>query len=119
MKKRIVAIGLIMVTGCASAMKKASGIYELQYQKYAGDPDTARTKEVWNMILYEDGTGKSNHNGGSYSIKWTLSGENIEIVETFGSSKHEFKGTYKDGVIDAFDGDKNNILTLEVVFNKI
>lgn len=112
-------LSLIMLTGCGNSLKEYAGTYKLEYSKYVGDPDTAKnTSEVAEMILNEDGTGKSNRNGYSYDVKWSMNGENITLSETFMGITLDYNGTLKDGRLDLFNGDKNNDLTNETVYNK-
>lgn len=113
-----VVLGLLVLTGCSNAMKEYAGTYELEYQKYVGDPDTAKTQEVWTIVLNEDGTGKSNRNGASYNVEWSVSGDEIKLSEVFGTIANEFNGTIRGARMDIFNGDKTQEITLEAVFNK-
>ena len=113
-----ITLGLVLIVGCGKNNLSAyAGTYKLEYTKYVGDPDTAKSIEEWNLILEEDGTGKSNRDGNSYDVDWEVSGENIKLTEKF-IGTIEYNGTIKDGKIDVFNGDKENALTLEAVFNK-
>ena len=123
MKKKVllllvIMVSLVMVTGCGGAMKKAAGTYKLVYSKFVGDPDTAKREEEWTIELNEDGTGKSNRDNSSYTVEWSIDGENIKITEKFLALTIDYNGTLKDGKLDVFNGDKTNDLTLEAVFNK-
>ena len=124
MKKTLLSIvfimvGLLIVTGCGKGnLANYAGIYKLEYSKYVGDPDTAKSTEEWTITLNEDGTGKSNRDDSSYDAEWSMDGENIVFIEKFMGIKNEYNGTIKDGKMDIFNGDKTNDLTLEAVFNK-
>ena len=115
-----VFFGLILLTGCGkSNLKEYAGIYKLEYSKYVGDPDTAKnTTETAELVLNEDGTGKSNRNGASYDVEWSIDGENITLTEKFMGIKLDYNGTLKNGKLDLFNGDKTNDLTNETVYNK-
>lgn len=126
MKKIIIFISLIVLsltlfTGCSkSKLSEYAGTYKLEYSKYVGDSDTEKdTKEVAEIILNDDGTGKSNRNGVSYSIEWNIDGENINISELFMGATIEYNGTLKNDRLDLFNGDKTNALTNETVYNKV
>ncbi len=123
MKRIIVCLSFIilsvfLLTGCGNSFKEYAGTYKLEYSKYVGDPETAKSMEEWTLILEEDGTGKSNRDGGSYKVEWSIDGDNITLNEEFGTLSIDYNGTIKDGKIDAFNGDKTDMLTMEVVFNK-
>ena len=115
-----VFLGLILLTGCGKGdLKEYAGIYKLEYSKYVGDPDTAKdTSEIAEMVLNEDGTGKSNRNGTSYDIEWSIDGENITITEKFMGIKLDYNGTLINGRLDLFNGDKTLDLTNETVYNR-
>lgn len=115
----IVISGLVILTGCGKKSLSAyAGTYELEYQKYVGDPDTAKTQESWTFVLNEDGTGKSNRDGNSYNVEWSIDGENIKVSEKFLGITNEYNGTLKNDKLDLFNGEKTDDLTLEAVFNK-
>ena len=116
----LLVFSFIIITGCGnSKMKELAGTYKLEYSKFVGDPDTAKdTTEVAEMVLNEDGTGKSNRNGASYEVEWKIDGENITLTETFMGIKIEYNGTIKDGKLDLFNGEKTDALTNETVYTK-
>ena len=124
MKKKIIGIlfvvmGVIVLTGCNSAMKEAAGTYKLEYSKFVGDPDTAKSTEAASLVLEADGTGKSYRNDTSYNLEWSIDGENVTVIEKFMGITIEYNGTLKDGKrLDLFNGDKTNALTNETVYNK-
>ncbi len=115
----LVMVGLLFVTGCGKKadLKAYAGTYKLDYSKYVGDPETAKSTEEWTMVLNEDGTGKSNRDGTSYDIEWSIDGENVKVTEKF-IGTIDYNGTLKDGKMDIFNGDKTNDLTLEAIFIK-
>ena len=113
----IFMVSIFVITGC-SDLSKYAGTYKLEYSKYVGDPDTAKTTEEWTIILEKDGTGKSNRDGGSYNVEWSMKGENVTVTEKFLGISNEYNGTIKDGRLDIFNGEKTKEITLEAVFNK-
>ena len=114
-----VMIGLLTIIGCGKndGLSKYAGTYKLEYSKYVGDPDTAKNTEEWTIELNADGTGKSNRDGASYDVEWSMDGENTKLIEKF-IGTIEYNGTLKDGKLDIFNGDKTNAITLEAIFNK-
>ena len=115
----LIIVGLVLIVGCGnSKLASYAGTYQLEYSKYVGDPETAKSTEDWTMILEADGTGKSNRDGNSYNIEWSIDGDNITLKERFGTLTIDYNGTIQNGKIDAFNGNKTDALTLEVVFNK-
>ena len=123
MKKTLLCVLLVMVcfllVGCGKNLSTYAGTYKLEYSKYVGDPDTSKdTTEVASIVLNADGTGKSNRNDTSYDIEWSIDGKNITVVEKFLGMKIEYNGTLEEGRLDLFNGEKNNALTNETVYNK-
>ena len=115
----LVIVGLVIVVGCSKAnLSKYAGTYKLDYTKYVGDPETAKSTEEWTMELKEDGTGKSNRDDSSYNVEWSINGDNIKVTEKFGPLTNDYNGTIKDGKLDIYNGDKANDLTMEAVFTK-
>jgi hypothetical protein len=110
----IIMICLFIVTGCKSAMAKVSGTYTLEYSKYVGDPDSAKSTETWTLELKEDGSGSSNRNGLVYNVKWELNEKDITVFE----QNFTYKGTVEDNRLDLFNGDKTMSITKEYVFKK-
>ena len=114
-----VMVSVLFITGCGkNDLSKYAGTYKLEYSKYVGDPDSAKTTEEWTIVLEKDGTGKSNRDGGSYNVEWSINNEDITVTEKFGTLTNEFNGTLKEGRLDIFNGDKTKEITLEAVFNK-
>ncbi len=114
-----IVAGLFILTGCENAMKEAAGTYILEYSKFVGDPDSAKnTTEVASLVLNADGTGKSNRDGTSYNVEWSIDGQNVTLKETFLGITLEYNGTLVDGKLDLFNGDKTNDLTNETVYVK-
>ncbi len=110
--------GLLVVAGCGKKdLSSYAGTYSLEYYKYVGDSEADKQTEEWTMELSADGTGKSNRDGASYNVEWSLDGENVKITEKF-IGTIDYNGTLKDGRLDVFNGDKENALTMEAVFNK-
>jgi len=114
----VIMAGIVFLTGCGKKdLSSYAGTYKLEYEKYVGDPDTAKEVEEWTIVLDENGTGKSNRNGASYNVEWSIDGENVTVTEKF-IGTIEYNGTLKDGRLDIFNGDKTKDITLEAVFNK-
>ena len=114
----VIMVGITILTGCGKKdLSSYAGTYTLEYEKYVGDPDTAKDTEAWTIVLNEDGTGKSNRDGASYNVEWSMDGENVTVTEKF-IGTIEYNGTIKDGKLDLFNGDKTKDITLEAVFNK-
>ena len=111
-------VSILVITGCGSNLSKYAGTYKLEYSKYVGDPDTAKNTEEWTITLSDDASGKSNRNGSSYNIEWSISGNEITLTEKFGPLTIDYNGTITGNKLDIFNGDKTNDLTLEAVFNK-
>lgn len=123
MKKSLLLIALVfvsvlIVTGCGKDLSKYAGTYKLEYSKYVGDPDTAKNTEEWTIVLEKDGTGKSDRDGASYTVEWSISGDEVTLKEKFAGLSNDYNGTLKDGRLDIFNGDKTKEITLEAIFNK-
>lgn len=123
MKKGLLLIALVFVsvlvlTGCGKDLSKYAGTYKLEYSKYVGDPETAKNTEEWTIVLEKDGTGKSNRDGASYTVEWSIKGDDITLKEKFAGLTNDYNGTLKDGKLDIFNGDKTKEITLEAIFNK-
>ena len=114
----LVLISVLFITGCGKNLSKYAGTYKLEYSKYVGDPETSKNTEDWTIVLEKDGTGKSNRDGASYTVEWSVSNDEVKLTEKFAGITIDYNGTLKDGKLDIFNGDKNNDITLEAVFNK-
>lgn len=116
----VLMLGVVVLTGCGKEdLSKYAGTYEKEFEKFVGDPETAKnTTDPFTIVLNADGTGKSNRDGESYDAEWSVKGENFTFTEKFGPIKNEYTGTIKDGRIDMFNGDPKADITLEIVFNK-
>ena len=111
-------IGVLFVSGCGKDLSKYAGTYKLDYSKYVGDPEDAKSTEDWSIVLEKDGTGKSNRDGSSYNVEWSISGKDITLTEKFGLLTNDYNGTLDGEILDIFNGDKTNDITLEAVFTK-
>lgn len=114
----LVLISILFITGCGSDLSKYAGTYKLEYTKYVGDPETSKNTEDWTIILDKNGKGKSNRDGASYDVEWSIKSDDVIVTEKFAGISNEYNGTLKDGRLDIFNGDKTNDITLEAVFNK-
>lgn len=115
----LIIFSLFIITACGNKLSEYAGTYKLEYSKFVGDPDTAKnTTDIAEIILENDGTGKSNRDGLNINIEWKLDGENITITEKYMGIELDYNGTLKDGRLDIFNGDKTNQLTVEKVYIK-
>lgn len=121
--------GLFIFTGCEGKKKEeekkkpdlgaAAGMYEGQYGKFVGDPGTKNNEEEeFFLELKEDGTGTHNRDGMSFKVKWTLDGEKFSMTETFAGATIDYTGTLKDDKLHIFNGEPENDLTYEYVYEK-
>ena len=122
MKKIIylILVCFILLVGCGkNELSNYEGVYKLEYTKYIGDSMEERNINNTSQItLKSDGTGISIHDGVNHNITWVLDGINIKIMENHSESIIEYNGTLENNKLDIFDGDKNNSLTLELVYYK-
>ena len=120
----ILVAGLFILTGCGSdanseALKSAAGTYNGQYTKFIGDPETAKDESrTFSLELNADGTGKHNRDDFEYKVKWNLDGDNFSMTETFLGASIEYTGTLSEGILHIYNGDPNNDLTCEYVYEK-
>ncbi len=112
----LVLVSLLFAACGDPAMKAAAGTYEGQYTKIVGDE--TRNEEVFSLTLNADGTGTHARDDMEFKVTWTLEGETFTMKETFIGDPIEYTGTLKDGVLDIFNGDPNDIWTYEYVYNK-
>ncbi len=106
------------LAGCSN-LGKYAGTYVMEYGKFVGDPDTSKdTTAIEKMVLEDDGTGKSVRDGLNIDVEWHMDGENITLVEKYMGITLEYNGTLKDNKLDLFNGDKEEDLTYEKVYNK-
>lgn len=114
----IIMICIIFITACGSNLSKYAGTYKLMYTKYVGDPETAKNRDEWIIILNKDGTGKSNRDGESYNVEWSINGNDVKVIEKYLGISNEYNGTIENGKLDIFNGEKTKDITREAVFNK-
>lgn len=121
----VIALGLFTLTGCGKEEKKEdkkqdlsayAGTYEGQYTKLVGD--TKQVEEEFTLELNADGTGVHNRDEYSFNVTWELDGENFKMTETFIGDPIIYTGTLKNGNLDIFNGDPENIWTYEYVYVK-
>ena len=114
----VAVLGIFSLTGCGKKtdLSAYAGNYKGEYTKTVGD-ETKITDEEFSVELKKDGTGVSRRNGAEYNITWSIDGENFKMTEKF-IGTIEYNGTLKDGKLDIFNGDKENIFTYEYVYNK-
>ena len=91
----------------------------MHYLNIVGDADTdKKTGNYEKIVLNDDGTGQSIRDGLNIVVEWHMDGENITLIERYAGATIEYSGTIKDNRLDLFDGDKENALTNEKVYNK-
>ena len=101
------------------AVKAAVGTYEGQYTKCVGDSDDDRvTDQAFKLTLTEDGKGTHERDGLTLNVNWSVNGEKITVQETFIGITLDYTGTVKDGELHLFNGDPENIWTVEYVYKK-
>lgn len=101
------------------AVKAASGVYVGQYTKLVGDGDDARNTDAdFRLTLTQDGKGTHERDDLSLNVTWTLEGERITVQETFIGVTLDYSGTLKDGELHLFNGDPENVWTVEYVYKK-
>ena len=113
--------GLFLLTGCGNKeeLTADAGTYKGVYTKFVGDDESAKVEdEEFNLELKADGTGKHNRDGESFDITWNLEGENFSMHETFLGMSIDYTGTLANGKLDIFNGDPNDDLTCEYVYEK-
>lgn len=125
----VVALSLFTLTGCGKEEKKEepkkpdlsayAGTYEGKYTKFVGDPDTVKDeRDKFSLELKADGTGIHKRNTLELNIEWEYDGETFKMVDKMGRASIEYTGTLKDGKLDIFNGDPENALTCEYVYEK-
>jgi len=121
----ILMVGAVALTGCNDKkdeksnknLAEAAGTYKGQYTKFVGDPTTV-TDEEFSLELKADGTGTSNRDGASYNVTWTIDGTKFNMTEKFAGLTIDYNGTLENGLLDIYNGDKNNDFTYEYVYKK-
>lgn len=94
-----------------------AGVYEGQYTKFVGDPDSAKDdSEPFSLELNADGTGTHNRDDMSFDVTWEIDGENFTMKETFVGDPIVYTGTLKDGHLNIFNGDPEDDFTCEYVY---
>ena len=120
----MLAISLI---ACADKAKEpdpvetnpAVGTYAGVYGKWVGSKDPSPAEEdPFSMDLNADGTGTFHRDGMDFDLTWTLDGTAITIKETFVGLENDYAGTLENGKLHIFNGDPENELTYEYMFEK-
>ena len=110
-----IVMALMLVAGGASHDDQFEDV--LHARKFVGDNDYA-TDESFTLKLNEDGTGTRTTDGISYDLTWKLDGESFTMTETFLGLTIDYTGTLKDGVLDIFNDDPEDIMTYEYILVK-
>ena len=101
------------------AMKEASGTYKLSKSKLVGDnAQSWKSDDDFSRELKSDGTGTSSRDGMEIKVKWALTEEEFTMTETYMGMSIEYTGTMKNGELDVFNGDPEDIWTCEFVYVK-
>ena len=117
----LMASGLFLLTGCGNKaeLSASAGTYKGLYTKFVGDPETSKVEdEEFSLELKADGTGTHNRDGESFNLTWNLDGENFTMHETFLGMSIDYTGTLANGKIDIFNGNPDDDLTCEYVYEK-
>ncbi len=109
--------GLLAACGGGGASSPAVGKWEGKYTKYVGDEEK-NTSDEFSIELKAGGKGVSTRDGLDLNVTWTLDGEDFAMTETFLGMEIKYTGTLKDGVLDIFNGDPEDIWTCEYVYEK-
>ena len=121
----LLVMGLVLLTGCGDKEEKGSkkqdlskfaGTYTGKYTKLVGDE--TKNEEVFSVTLEKDGTGTSHREDTDYKMTWKLDGEKFSMTEKFMGITIDYTGTLKDGKLDIFNGDPEDIWTYEYVYEK-
>lgn len=115
----VLFVSVLLVSGCGKKdyKKDAAGTYEGTYTKLVGD-DTKNTDEEFSLVLKEDGTGTHNRDGGSFNVEWDFDGEKFTLTDKFGALTIDYTGTLKDGKLQIYNGDPEDIWTYEYNYEK-
>ena len=121
----IALVAAFTLTGCGSKeekkeaedLSKYAGTYKGEFTKLVGD-ESKNEEEEFSLELNADGTGKHNRDGHTYKVTWTVEDGNFRMEETFVGDPIVYTGTIKDGKLDIFNGDKDDIFTYEYVYVK-
>ena len=100
----------------APAVNPAVGIWEGEYAKFVGDSEETKNTEAFTLVLEEEGVGRFQRNGNEYKVAWTLEGEAFTMKETFAGISIDYTGVLKEGRLDLFNGDPEDMWTCEYVF---
>ena len=115
----VLFVSVLLVSGCGKKdyKKDVAGTYEGTYTKLVGD-DTKNTDEEFSLVLKEDGTGTHNRDGGSFNVEWDFDGEKFTLTDKFGALTIDYTGTLKDGKLQIYNGDPEDIWTYEYNYEK-
>lgn len=119
----VLFVSVLFITGCGSKedkkdyKKEVAGTYQGKYTKIVGD-DAKNTEEEFSLELNEDGTGKHNRDGESFNVEWDFDGEKFTMKDKFGPLTIDYTGTLKDGKLQIYNGDPEDIWTYEYYYEK-
>lgn len=119
----LLAIGMLaaLLVGCsggADANDPNLGTYKGVSWCFVTSPDSPVTDEEFSLELKAGGKGVDKRDGYEYDVNWKLDGENFEMTESFLGVEIKYTGTLKDGKLDIFNGDPEDWLTVEYIYEK-
>lgn len=106
-----------LFTACKeNPLKAAAGTYLGESEKLVGDGSGGPID--YKLVLSDDGTGTHYRDDLEIKVTWTLEGEAFTMKETFLGVSLDYTGTLKDGTLDIFNGDPNDMWTYEYFYKK-
>lgn len=114
------AMVAVLLVGCngSAANDPNIGTYKGVSWCFVSEPDSPVTDDEFSLELKAGGKGVSKRDGYEFDITWSVDGENFEMTETFLGVEIKYTGTLKDGKLDIFNGDPEDWLTVEYVYEK-
>ena len=109
----LVLIMMMNVTACKGAPDSAAGTYAFVWEK---GPVYNREGLDYTYTLDGYGKGEYFHKNATHKIKYTLTGDNIEIKDTITGIR--YNGTCKAGELHIYDGNPQSDMVSEFMFQK-
>lgn len=111
--------GLLASCGGGNANSPAVGTWEGKYTQLVGNGDEPKnTDDEFSLELKANGKGVHKRDDLELNVTWTLDGEDFTMTETFLGIKIEYTGTLKDGELEIFNGDPEDMWTYKYVYEK-
>ena len=117
-KVLLVFVAIFMTVGCGKDLSEYAGTYEGKYTKFVGDPDDVIDEEEFTLVLNKNGKGTHYRNTLEIKITWDVKGEEFTMHEKMGALAIDYNETLKDGKLVIYNGDKNDDLTAQYVYEK-